>query len=220
MNERGGLSRLNLVLLLVLALLAVLNWQLGRSGNQRGLDFMPEMVRSLAAESFSANPVLAQGMTLQQPPEGTIPRGLLPLHLVPTPEDALRAGVELQNPFSADDAPSVSRGQVIYSRYCALCHGQTGQGDGTVAQRGFPAPPSLLAPNARGLLDGQIFHIITVGQGNMPAYAAQLDREDRWKAVLHVRELQNKGELDAATVQEGDAASADASTSGENGAVP
>jgi mono/diheme cytochrome c family protein len=37
--------------------------------------------------------------------------------------------------------------------------------------------------------DGQLFHIITFGQGNMPSYAAQVDRDDRWKVVRFVRGL-------------------------------
>ncbi len=192
MNEHGGLSRLNLVLLIVLVSLAAFNWRLESNSTERGLEFVPEMVRSIAAESFSANPVLSHGMTLQQPPDGTIARGLPPLRFVPTLEDALRAGADLQNSFSAEDSSALERGQAIFSRYCALCHGHAGLGDGTVAQRGFPTPPSLLGPNARAMLDGQMFHIITVGQGNMPGHAAQLDRADRWKAVLWIRELQSK----------------------------
>jgi hypothetical protein len=39
--------------------------------------------------------------------------------------------------------------------------------------------------------DAQIFSIITNGSGSMPYYSAQITREDRWKAVLRVRQLQN-----------------------------
>jgi len=46
--------------------------------------------------------------------------------------------------------------------------------------------------------DGQLFHILTFGQGNMPAHAAQLSREDRWKAVVHIRTLQSKAPAETA----------------------
>lgn len=186
---------LNVSLLVVLALLTALNWGLGRDTSERGIEFVPEMVHAVSAEAYSASPVLAGGMTLQQPPEGTIPRGWPPLRLAATPEDALRAGVELENPFALDDPQALARGQVVFSRYCAVCHGPAGQGDGPVAQRGFPTPPPLPAPHARDMRDGQIFHIITFGQVNMPGYAAQLDREDRWRAVLRVREIQSEAPL-------------------------
>ena len=38
--------------------------------------------------------------------------------------------------------------------------------------------------------DGQLFHILTYGQNNMPSYASQLSRDDRWNAIIHVRSLQ------------------------------
>jgi hypothetical protein len=57
-------------------------------------------------------------------------------------------------------------------------------------KRGYPPPPSLLADNARRIKDGQIFHIITYGQNNMPSYAAQVSVEDRWRAIVFVRSLQ------------------------------
>ncbi len=193
-------SLLNRALLVVLALLAALHWGLRPNPNTRGLEFLPNMARAIPAEAFSANPVLAGGMTLQSPPAGTIARGRPPLHLTATVEDALRAGETLENPFSLDDPAAVARGQVVYSRDCLLCHGPSGAGDGTVAQRGFPAPPSLLATNARQMRDGQIFHIVTFGQGNMPSHATQIEPADRWRAVLRVREFQRDAEPTAEPV--------------------
>ncbi len=87
---------------------------------------------------------------------------------------------------------NLARGEAAYATYCALCHGPEGAGDGPVAKRGFPAPPSLLADNARTMPDGRMFHLITHGGENMPSYAVQIPREARWQAILYVRELQAK----------------------------
>jgi mono/diheme cytochrome c family protein len=38
--------------------------------------------------------------------------------------------------------------------------------------------------------DGQLFHVLTYGQNNMPFYASQLSREDRWNVILYVRTMQ------------------------------
>jgi hypothetical protein len=38
--------------------------------------------------------------------------------------------------------------------------------------------------------DGQLFHVVTYGQGNMSGYASQIGEDDRWRAVAHVRHLQ------------------------------
>jgi hypothetical protein len=37
-----------------------------------------------------------------------------------------------------------------------------------------------------------MFHIVTYGQGNMPALAAQVRRDDRWKVILAVRDMQRR----------------------------
>lgn len=161
-------------------------------------EFLPNMVRSVPADSFAPAPLLAGGQTLQPPPPGTIPRGLPTLHYAATPEDALRAGVELANPFTVDDAEALTRGGAVFSNFCAVCHGGGGLGDGPVTLRGVAPPPSFMAENALKLRDGQMFHILTYGQKNMPSYAGQVSREDRWKAILHVRLLQRRAAAQAA----------------------
>ncbi len=192
---RGGV---NLVLAVVLAV--IVGAYLGLDANPAvpNWEFLPNMVRSVPADSFAPTPLLSGGQTLQPPPPGTIPRGLLPLHYAATPEDAVRAGTELTNPYPADDAAALARGAVVYSNHCAVCHGGQGLGDGLVTLRGVAPPPSYFAENALKLTDGQMFHILTYGQKNMASYASQVPREDRWKVILHIRSLQRKAAAQAA----------------------
>lgn len=177
---------------------------------RRNYEVMFEMVNSVAYDSQSANPNFPDGKTLQLPPEGTVARGYLPLGYGPSPEEAKRAGRELVNPFApigaeytdddeglaakaADDAvnsANLARGAHTFQNFCQVCHGPDGMGDGAITQRGFPPPVSLHAEQALKLKDGQMFHILAFGQKNMPPYASQLSRDDRWKAILYVRDLQ------------------------------
>lgn len=186
----SGAAKLNWVLLLAVIGVFVLNWTLEPDLTQRNFDLLPGMVTSVAYESFTANAVLQGGVTQQVPPVGTIARGHLPRHFEVTPEEAQRAGRELSNPFSAEDAEALQRGEHVFETYCVVCHGAKGEGDGTVAKRGFPTPASLLAPHARQLADGQIFHVVTHGQVNMPGHASQIPPQDRWKVTSWVRQLQ------------------------------
>jgi mono/diheme cytochrome c family protein len=123
------------------------------------------------------------------PPAGTVPRGYAPLHFTAGPAEAARAGRELTNPIL--DGPLVrQRGEIAFQRWCSPCHGHEGLGDGLVAKR-FPRPPSLTADHARALPDGQIFHVMSFGQGVMPAYGQQIVQDDRWKILRFVRQLQS-----------------------------
>jgi mono/diheme cytochrome c family protein len=156
--------KLNLFLLTLLVTLVATNLGLSDNPNRRNWEAMPEMVRTIAYKSFSANPNFADGKTLQLPPEGTIARS--------SPHEFTRPGA------------------VVYQIYCQPCHGGAGKGDGPVAIRGFPPPPSLLAEHALHLTDDQMFEIAARGQKNMPSYAVQVPSQDRRAAIAYIRSLQ------------------------------
>jgi len=185
-----SLRKWNIALIVLFALIGVMNWIMGSDTQQHNVEFLPEMVHAVPYESFAKQDDLPRKMAMQPPPEGTIARGQLPLHYQANPKDAEKAGKELVSPLKASDETARKRGAVVYANYCLMCHGGAGEGDGPVSKRGVPAPPSLHAEKALKIKDGQIFHIITYGQANMAAYAAQVPRGDRWAVILHVRELQ------------------------------
>jgi mono/diheme cytochrome c family protein len=122
-----------------------------------------------------------------------VPRGTLPFRYAATEEDAARAGRELVNPFAADDEAALARGAQIYGIHCSHCHDPAGNGRGPAVQRGMLPPPSLLAVRAMEMPDGQMFHVLTRGQGNMASFTAQLEPDDRWRVILHLRTLQKGG---------------------------
>ena len=135
--------------------------------------------------------MLADGRRVDlRPPAGSVARGYLPIGYAATPEGALLAGLELRNPIVAEDADAVARGAFVFATFCSVCHGAGGQGDGTVTRRGVPPPPSLLLENALQMTDGQMFHVISMGQANMAAYASQVERDDRWRVIRYIRTLQ------------------------------
>lgn len=177
---------------LLLALLSLLgfNWWASPDQSQPNYEFLPQMAHGARYNAFSANPNFADGKTLREPAPGAIARGELPLHYTPTAADAARAGEELLLPASAGSVRARTRGEQVYKNFCAPCHGGDAAGMGPVTQRGVPPPPSLLAPHAAQMKDGQLFHILTHGQNNMAAYAGQISREDRWNVIAYMRALQ------------------------------
>jgi mono/diheme cytochrome c family protein len=166
------------------------SWIFSSAPAKPNFEFLPQMAHSPRYNAFARNPNFADGSTLQRPEPGTIPRGSMPLHYAATPQDALRAGEELKSPLDVSNVRARERGAFVFSNFCVVCHGAGGTGNGAVAQRGYPPPPSLLAEHAMKMKDGQLFHVLTYGQNNMPSYASQLSRDDRWNVIVYVRTMQ------------------------------
>ncbi|MBI2150117.1 MAG: DUF3341 domain-containing protein [Acidobacteria bacterium] len=167
----ANLIVIGLVILAVVSVIA--RWGLSTFD----IELLADMSRTAGYESLTSNPYFEDGKTMQPPPQNTIPRGL------PGAQQAA-------NPFSSTDAVAVERGRQVFGNFCAPCHGASGDGDGIVAKRGFPDTASLLSERIVDMPDDSIFAAITIGSGAMPAHSGQIDRTDRWKAILYVRKLQ------------------------------
>jgi len=142
------------------------------------IEVLADMAHTVRYQSLTPNAQFEDGKTMQQPPENTIPRAVSSL-------------LQTANPFSPTDAVAVRRGEHVYRSFCVPCHGIAGNGDGIVAQRGFPDTPSLVSERIVNMTDDGIFSVITYGSATMPAHGGQIDRADRWKAILYVRKLQS-----------------------------
>jgi mono/diheme cytochrome c family protein len=163
---------------------------MSRDRTARNIEWPSQMQYPVAYKSQSLNPVMPSGITQQAPPAGTIPRGFKPFHYGPGPDEALRAGRELTNPFQPA-SENLARGKQVFLNNCIVCHGPNGNGDGPIIPK-YPNPPSFRTDQSRALPDGQMFHIITMGRNNMPSHAAQVASDDRWKVILYIRTLQKK----------------------------
>jgi glucose/arabinose dehydrogenase/mono/diheme cytochrome c family protein len=84
-----------------------------------------------------------------------------------------------KNPYQARNADA---GKTAFELHCAACHAPTGEGSGNI--------PSLIADQAQGASDGELFWFITKGDADngMPAWQA-LPEEQRWEIVNYLRVL-------------------------------
>ena len=181
---------IGLTVIVVVGILWVLSLAVRPDQDVRNFEFLPDMVTSVAKETFAASDLLPGGSVQQPLVAGVVPTDAEPFPFGPGPEEATRAGEAVTGP--ALDPDDLDRGRRLYSIYCAVCHDEAGGGDSPVVTRGAPRPPSLLADRARLLPDGALYHILTRGQGNMASYEAQLRPLDRWRVIGWVRELQGR----------------------------
>lgn len=127
--------------------------------------------------------------TIQQFPLDSVPRtGVEPF----IPPMAMRNNLLLRDQMPLNpQAPtglSIARGDVLYQIYCAVCHGDKGQGGTPVVAKGMPAIPlkALMAVFS----ESHLYNKILYGQPIMPAYGFQTSAQDRWDMVNFLKSPQ------------------------------
>ena len=150
------------------------------------------------ANRYRESNFFANGLTMQAPPEGTVPRERITLNAVVT------TGREGDGPIQTNGEPlpvyaktvpiPVTRklldiGRKRYDITCGTCHGPLGDGDSIVArQMALRPPPSLHRYTEKPA--GYIYEVATKGFGLMASYAGELTVEERWAVVAYIRALQ------------------------------
>ena len=100
---------------------------------------------------------------------------------------------KVKNPV-ATTPESIATGKQIYTRYCATCHGTSGQG-GSGSDISPPAPNLTDDDWKHGSTDGEIFDVIKNGVPpdlSMEPWGDRIKDEDIWNVVNYVRSLAKK----------------------------
>jgi mono/diheme cytochrome c family protein len=143
----------------------------------------------------AASPLFADGKGSRPPPPGSLAVASGDLAATSSgrhgrDEIAARDAALAASAVPATDLALLQRGQSRYDIYCSPCHSRLGDGDGMVARRGFPHPPSFHQARLRAAPDRHFFDVISQGYGAMPSYADRVTPQDRWAIVAYVRALQ------------------------------
>jgi mono/diheme cytochrome c family protein len=177
MNVSQRIKHISVALASLLALSAC-------SKESTPIQYMPHMSTTSAMKAQRGYDGNGNGASVMMPPENTVARGHKPYRI----ETVEEAEAKLVNPLARTRA-NLERGKKIYNTYCITCHGERGLGDGPIVNP-YPIPKSLQSESMLKWKDGHLFHVITKGQGVMPAYAQQIQAEDRWAVIHYVRALQ------------------------------
>jgi mono/diheme cytochrome c family protein len=119
------------------------------------------------------------------------------------------------NPVTVDDTV-LERGKQRYTIYCQPCHDARGDGKGILFQRGNVPTATFHQEKLLKYTDGQLFDVMTNGQGLMPAYRWPIPPADRWAIIAYIRGMQRDRQARAASAP---AAQAPAATPAENPAA-
>lgn len=100
----------------------------------------------------------------------------------PTAKDAARP-----NPVKFTEN-SVKRGKHVYETQCAMCHGETGAGNGDLAKDMNLTPPDFTKQmTLKSITDGELFALIGAGSGMMPAQGERLKDYHKWDVINYLR---------------------------------
>lgn len=166
-----------------------------------GTVYMPDMANSRAYETYSTNPVFADGRTSQGPVAGTMKRGDdYPVHIeMDKVGDTANyfASRSLQNPIASLTAERMKETERIYLINCGICHGAKMDGNGPLWKDGdgpYPSKPATLVGDAKyeAMPEGQMFYSLTYGKNLMGSYASQLTAKQRWEVITYIKIKQGK----------------------------
>lgn len=191
--------------------------------NSPGLEYMPDMYRSPAIEAYidygfdEFKPGMtadsAAYMRLQQsvriPVDGTIPyRGADQLafnapYPYPDSEEGYEsAGENFKSPIPTT-TENIEAGKQLFETFCVQCHGETGEGDGSITAKAggkYPVVPSY--QSRKGLAEGKMFHTITYGKGLMGSHAYILNQRERWEVIQYIKVLMGDGPAEESSSEE------------------
>jgi mono/diheme cytochrome c family protein len=177
------------------------------------IEIFPDMDRQPKLKAQKPSAFFADGMGARQPVAGTVPLGfeladrggagpardefttLSPdYYYTGRYGDYWGSGMPDELGLDPESAAAfLRRGRERYDIYCAVCHGESGNGQGVVKQAGFAGVVSLLDPKflTAQYADGTVFNTVTMGKGLMGGYGDKLTVRDRWAIVAWLRVLQD-----------------------------
>ncbi len=175
----------------VLVMVAIMTSSCSKDVSRPNIELIQDMMESPAIkpQEYDENSPNHSGMRV--PPEGTQPVGFTPYKYAKD----FTASSKNVNPIAGDfSEEALAVGLKFYQTNCMICHGAGGEGGekSSVGAKMALKPPSLKSEKIIKWSDGQIYHVITMGQGLMGPYASHIPQKYRWQVVNYVRHLQKE----------------------------
>lgn len=151
--------------------------------------YMPNMYESVGYETYSESKAFKNGKEGQLPAVGTIDRGYEVYDYPNTTAGYDASKISLKSPLDSTSV-DMDEAKVLYEIYCAICHGNAGNGKGKLVTQGkYLGVPSY---KDRQITEGSVFHVQTYGLNSMGSYANQLSAHERWLVSAYVMKLKSE----------------------------
>lgn len=152
--------------------------------------YMPNMYEPVSYNTYSESKAFKNGKEGQLLPEGTINRGFEVYEYENTTAGYELAKANLKSPIDTLSSEDMDKAKGLYEIYCAICHGNAGNGQGKLVTQGkFLGVPSY---KDRVITTGSVFHVQTYGLNSMGAYSNQLNSHERWLVAAYVMKLKSE----------------------------
>jgi len=160
----------------------------------------PNMDTQEKGKAYRASDFFADGQYMRIPIEGTIAQGQLrdDEHYYLGKVDG-EVATSFPHGLKIDEA-FLKRGQIMFNRTCAVCHGKIGDGKGLVGRRLMVPPPTFHSEYMYDLPPGHFIDVISNGLRTMHGYKENLVEEDRWAITAYVHSLQMSQDFDGAWI--------------------
>lgn len=163
----------------------------GKDHSQPNIEVIQDMMESPTIKPQEYDEGSPNNSGMRVPPAGTQPVGFVPYKYAASFENSAKNKNPLAGDFSEE---TLKVGLKFYQTNCLLCHGSLGEGGEkmSIGEKMALKPPSILTAKINKWSDGEMYHVITMGQGVMGPYASHIPQEYRWQVVNYVRHLQKE----------------------------
>ena len=152
--------------------------------------YMPNMYEPVSYNTYSESSAFKNGKEGQLPAEGSLDRGFEIYEYENSTAGYDLAKANLKSPLDSLSTEDMDKAKGLYEIYCAICHGNAGNGQGKLVTQG----KLLGIPNYkdRVITTGSVFHVQTYGLNSMGVYSNQLNAHERWLVATYVMKLKSE----------------------------
>ena len=152
--------------------------------------YMPNMYEPVSYNTYSESSAFKNGKEGQLPAEGSLNRGFEVYEYENSSAGYDLAKANLKSPLDSLSTEDMDKAKGLYEIYCAICHGDSGNGQGKLVTQGkFLGIPNY---KDRVITTGSVFHVQTYGLNAMGAYSNQLNAHERWLVATYVIKLKSE----------------------------